>query len=144
MTLMKFEPIREMESLHERFGRMFENFPFFSSNFAEKFSPRIDISETEDKIIIESEISGIKKDDLKITLQDNIITIEGEKKNVSEDNKKNYIRNERVFGSFKRCFTLPTEVDNDKVDASFENGILKIELTKKEPEPIATKEIKIK
>lgn len=144
MTLVRFEPLREIESLSEKFERMFENFPFFSSNFTEKFSPRIDISETDDKIIIESEISGIKKDDLKITLQDNIITIEGEKKKESEEKNKNYIRSERVFGSFKRCFTLPTEVDNDKVDASFENGILKVELTKKEPKPIATKEIKIK
>ncbi|MBN2571527.1 MAG: Hsp20/alpha crystallin family protein [Ignavibacteriales bacterium] len=144
MTLMKFEPIREMESLHERFGRMFENFPFLSSNFTENFSPRIDISETDDKIVIESEISGLKKEDLKITLQDNIITIEGEKKKESEDKGKTYIRNERIFGSFKRCFTLPTEVDNEKVDASFENGMLKIELTKKEPVPIKTKEIKIK
>ncbi|MDQ7815701.1 MAG: Hsp20/alpha crystallin family protein [Melioribacteraceae bacterium] len=144
MTLIKFEPLRELESMHDRIQRYFDDFSNFGFSFTDSFNPRIDISEDEQSLNIVAEIPGIKKDNLKITLQDNILTIEGEKKKEDEVKEKNYYRSERVFGSFKRCFTLPSEVDSEKVDAKFEDGILKINLKKLEPKPKNEKVIELK
>ena len=130
MTLIKFEPFRELESLHDRIQRYFDDFPNFEFNLNENFYPRIDISEDKDNINVVAEIPGVKKDDIKITLQDNILTIEGEKKKETEQKEKNFFRSERMYGSFKRCFTLPDMVDSEKVEAKFENGMLNIQLKK--------------
>lgn len=144
MTLIKFEPLREFENMHDRIQRYFDDFSNFGFSFSDNFNPRIDISEDEQSLNIIAEIPGIKKDNLKITLQDNILTIEGEKKKEDEVKEKNYYRSERVFGSFKRCFTLPSEVDSEKVDAKFEDGILNINLKKLEPKPKNEKVIELK
>ncbi|MEW6509093.1 MAG: Hsp20/alpha crystallin family protein [Bacteroidota bacterium] len=144
MTLIKFEPLREIESIHDRIRRYFDDFTNFGFTFTDNFNPRIDISEDETTFNVVAEIPGIKKDNLKITLQDNILTIEGEKKKAEEVEEKNYYRSERVFGNFKRCFTLPSEVDSEKVDAKFEDGILKITLKKLEPKPKNEKVIELK
>ena len=130
MTLIKFEPIRELETLHDRIHRYFDDFPNFGFNLNDNLCPRIDISEDKENINVIAEIPGVKKDDIKITLQDNILTIEGEKKKETEQKEKNFFRNERMYGSFKRCFTLPELVDSEKVEAKFENGILNIQLKK--------------
>ena len=151
MTLIKFEPFRELETLHDRilgihpFGkRFFDDFPNFGFNFNDNFYPRIDISEDKENINVVAEIPGVKKDEIKITLQDNILTIEGEKKKEIEQKEKNFFRNERMYGSFKRCFTLPDPVDSDKVDAKFENGMLNIQLKKIEPKTKSEKVIELK
>ena len=133
MTLLRFEPMRDLDHLTNRFQRLFDDFPGFHGYSNDSFSPRIDISENEKSLLINAEIPGVDKENLKITLQDNIITIEGEKKKVVNDKNANYFREERSFGKFKRCFTLPAEVDSDKVDAKFNNGILEITLNKLEP-----------
>lgn len=151
MTLIKFEPLREIETLHDRilgihpFGkRYFDDFSNFGFNFTDNFSPRIDISEEKETINVVAEIPGVKKNNIKITLQDNILTIEGEKKKESEVKETNYYRSERVYGSFKRCFTLPVEVDSEKVDAKFENGMLHITMKKLEPKAKNEKVIELK
>lgn len=144
MTLIKFEPMREIETLHERIQKYFDDFSSFGFNFSETFSPKIDISEEKDKINVVAEIPGVKKQDIKITLQDNILTIEGEKKQESEKKEKNYYRSERMFGSFKRSFTLPAEVDSEKVEAKFEDGMLNISLKKLEPKVKNEKVIELK
>lgn len=144
MTLVKFEPLKELETLHDRIQRYFEDFANFGFSFADNFNPRIDISEDDNNINVIAEIPGVKKENLKITLQDNILTIEGEKKKEEEKKGKNYYRAERVFGSFKRSFTLPAEVDADKVDAKFEDGMLRINLQKLNPKPKNEKVIELK
>jgi HSP20 family protein len=144
MTLIKFEPLRELETLHDRLQRYFDDFSSFGFNFTDNFSPRIDISEDKNNINVTAEIPGVKKDNIKITLQDNILTIEGEKKKEAEQKEKNYYRNERVYGSFKRSFTLPLEVDSEKVDAKFEDGTLHISLRKLEAKPKTEKVIELK
>lgn len=144
MTLIKFEPMREIETLHERIQKYFDDFSSFGFNFSETFSPKIDISEEKDKINVVAEIPGVKKQDIKITLQDNILTIEGEKKQETEKKEKNYYRSERMFGSFKRSFTLPAEVDSEKVEAKFEDGMLNISLKKLEPKVKNEKVIELK
>jgi len=145
MTLVKFEPIREIESIHNTMQKYFDDFPSFKSPFqTDVYSPRIDISEEENQIIVTAEIPGVNKEDLKLTLQDNILTIEGEKKNeiVLDDN--NCYRKERKFGAFKRTFTLPFKVETEKVNADFKNGILSIKLDKVQPQVPEEKLIKIK
>jgi HSP20 family protein len=144
MTLVKFEPMREFENIHDRIQRYFDDFSDFGLSFNDNFNPRIDISEDKDNVNITAEIPGVKKENIKLTLQDNILTIEGEKKNVSEQKEKNVYRSERSFGSFKRCFTLPSEVDSENVDAKFEDGILHIQLKKLELKSKREKLIELK
>ena len=132
MTLIRLEPMRDLDNISNRFHRIFDEFPGFHAD-QDSFSPRIDISENEKSILIDAEIPGVPKENLKITLQDNILTIEGEKKKVTEEKEKNFYRAERSFGKFRRSFTLPVEVDSEHVDAKFNNGILEIALNKHEP-----------
>jgi HSP20 family protein len=144
MTLIKYEPLRELETLHDRIQRYFDDFSNYGFNLSDSFSPRIDISEDKDNIHVTAEIPGVKKENIKITLQDNILTIEGEKKKETEEKDKNFFRCERTYGSFKRSFTLPEEVDSDKVDAKFENGMLNISLKKLIEQPKTEKIIELK
>lgn len=144
MTLVRFEPMRDLDHITNSFQRLFGEFPGFQINPIDGFNPRIDISENSKSIIVEAEIPGVSKDDLKLTLEDNILTLEGEKKKVDEDKDTNYYREERVYGSFKRSFTLPVEVNPDKVDAKFENGMLRVEMKKAEPKKEKEKVIKLK
>jgi HSP20 family protein len=116
-----------------------------SFDLSHSFNPRVDISEDEKNIFINAEIPGVKKEEIKISLQDNILTISGEKKSETEEKKdKNYYRSERVFGSFTRSFTLPEEINPDKVEAKFEEGILKIVIEKASPKEINERFINIK
>lgn len=142
MTLIKFEPLKELESFSNRIQRYFEDFP--SMDFQSSFSPRIDISEDENNIIVEAEVPGIKKEELKLTLHDNILTLKGEKKMEEEKKGKNYYRNERIYGSFQRSFTLPEEVDSNKVETNFHDGMLTIKMKKAAPKPSNVKEIELK
>ena len=144
MTLIKFEPLREIENIHDRIQKYFDDFSNFGFNLNDNFSPRIDVSEDKDHLNVVAEIPGIKKDNIKITLQDNVLTIEGEKKKASEQKEKNFYRSERMFGSFKRCVTLPAEVDSEKVDAKFEDGMLHVQLKKIEPKTKSEKIIELK
>lgn len=144
MTLIKFEPFKELESLHDRMQRYFDDYSNFGFNLNDNFYPRIDISEDKDNINVVAEIPGVKKDEIKITLQDNILTIEGEKKNETKKEEKNYFRSERMYGSFKRCFTLPDLIDSDKVEAKFEDGMLNIQLKKIEQKVKSEKVIELK
>ena len=112
MTLIRLEPMRDLDNISNRFHSIFDEFPGFHAD-QDSFSPRIDISETEKSILIHAEIPGVPKENLKITLQDNILTIEGEKKNVSEDGDSKFYRTERSYGSFKKSFTLPEDVDSE-------------------------------
>ena len=141
MTLIKFEPLRELENWNEKIHRFFNDFQVTDFNYY----PHIDISDDENNIYVEAEIPGVKKEDIKITLQDNILTISGEKKNTKEEkDKKNFFRSERVYGSFTRGFTLPEDINPDTVEAKFENGILNISIQKAQPKKTAEKFIQVK
>jgi len=144
MTLIKFEPLRELDSFHDRIQKYFEDFSNFGFTINDAFNPRIDISEDKENINITAEIPGVKKENIKITLQDNILTVEGEKKKEEEKKENNLFRSERMYGSFKRCFTLPVDVDSDKVDAKFEDGTLHIQLKKLKAKNISEKIIELK
>ncbi len=145
MTLVRFKPVREFDNINNTIQKYFDDFTSSKSSFnTDSFLPKFDISEKGNQFIIETEVPGVKKENLKITLQDNILTIEGEKKNVNKVDERKYFLTERTYGSFKKSFTLPEEVDSDKVNAKFSDGVLTIILDKVEEEAPVEKVIEVK
>ncbi|MEN3027327.1 MAG: Hsp20/alpha crystallin family protein [Chlorobiota bacterium] len=137
MTLVRFEPFRGFESMLRRFDELFEDMVrSFPARFFETsgFSPRVDITEDEQHIYIHAELPGVRKEDVKVSIsEDRVLTIQGEKKEERKEEGRNFLRMERVFGSFCRSFALPENVKIDEVDAKFENGVLTITLPKVTP-----------
>ncbi|PWW82737.1 MULTISPECIES: Hsp20/alpha crystallin family protein [Prosthecochloris] len=127
--------------------KMFENVfsetmtPFFSS-MAPSF--RVDVSEDEKTIYIDADMPGVKKDDVKISMDEDILTINAERTHEEEEKKKDYHRIERSYGSMSRSFTVGENVDTDNIEASYDNGVLHIVLPKKEPAETVKKEIDVK
>lgn len=137
MTLVKFNPERRMRRMH-RFGNPF--FPFYVQpksevNAKRNFMPNVDVHETDDMIMMSVELPGFKSDAVKISIdKDRILSIKGERKNErSEENGKQW-RNEIFYGEFERRFTLPDDINDDAIDARFENGILELKLPKVKPQ----------
>jgi HSP20 family protein len=144
MTFVKFEPLRELDNLNNRLHKFFGEFPA-NIDMGFSFSPRVDIYADEKNIFIQAEIPGINKADMKISLQDNILTISGTKKKRDEKNEdKQYFRNEIIYGDFSRSFSLPDDINPDNVEAVFENGVLKIKVGKEEVKTAKEKNIEIK
>lgn len=141
MTLLRFEPMKEFDSMNSRFQRFFEDFPSMAGSINPGFNPKINILENDKQIQLEVELPGVKKENINLTLEDNILTLKGEKKFEEKDEKTNYYRSERAFGSFKRAFTMPKDVESDNVEAKFEDGVLYIKLQKVQPKAKEQKEI---
>ncbi len=146
MTFVKFQPAKDFErSFYGNCGKFFNDFSKFDSDYGLTFSPRVDIIELEDKINFEVELAGVKKEDVKILLEDNVLTVNGEKKDLSKDQKeKKILRSERYFGNFKRLFRLPEDINADGIEAKFEDGILTISVPKAEVKSQKEKTIEIK
>ena len=108
------------------------------------FAPRVDTAETDAAYELTAELPGVDEKDIKIALEDNVLSISGEKKAEREEKKKDYVMSERSYGSFKRAFTLPENVDPEKIAAKFEKGVLKVTLPKTAPSPAKQREIPIK
>jgi HSP20 family protein len=108
------------------------------------WTPAVDIAEHDDEYLVKVELPGVNKDDVKLTLENNILTIRGEKKQEKETKKENYHRVERSYGSFQRSFTLPAAVKADKIDASYNDGILTVSLPKAEEAKPKQIEVKVK
>ncbi len=144
MTLIKYEPFKELENFDDKIQSLFNTFPDFNPEYEESFYPKIDISEDEKNIYVDAELPGIKKNDLKISLEDNILTVSGEKKNERETKEKSFYRSERTYGSFSRSFTIPGDINSDTIDAKFEDGILKIVIEKLEEIKVSGRLINIK
>jgi HSP20 family protein len=97
--------------------------------------PSVDVYETDDEYVFEFELPGFKKDDVKVKVEDNVLTVSSEvKEEKKEDKGKNYHIVERRYGSFKRQFSLPEDCEVEKIDAKFENGVLQLKIQKKEEE----------
>jgi HSP20 family protein len=138
-NLIRREPFFELTSLQDRVNQLFNQaFGGFEGLGREQplttatFLPPVDISEDEHNIAIKAEIPGLTEKDLNITLDNNVLTISGERKFEDEDKKENFHRIERRYGRFTRSFTLPVGVDAQNVNATFENGILTVSLPKRE------------
>lgn len=144
MAITRWRPFRDFLTIQDEMNRLFDDFfgrPVARTDWEEAWSPCIDVSETKDNVVVNAEIPGMSKEDVKVTVQDNILTLSGEKKQEKEEKNGNYHRIERSYGSFRRSFTLPTAVLTDKVKATYKDGILRITLPK--TEEVKAKEIQI-
>lgn len=128
--------------------KMFENVfnetvsPFVSSMVAPSF--KVDVSEDEEAIYIDADMPGMKKDEVKISMDEDVLTISAERTHEEEQKKKDYHRVERSYGSMSRSFSLGENVDLENVDAKYDNGVLHIVVPKKEPTEKKAKEIEVK
>jgi HSP20 family protein len=127
------------------FDRMLNEWPLPSLWSEERVVvPAFDISETEKEYVISGEIPGIDPKDLEVTLTDGILSIKGEKKHESEEKEENYHRVERHYGSFQRSFRLPDNINREKLDASYKDGVLRLTLPKSEESEVKKIEVKEK
>ncbi len=133
---------REMDSLFDNFFRGFDLEPFESRMGA--FSPKVDVTENDKEIKISAELPGLDEKDIDVSLQKDMLTIKGEKKEEKENKGKDYYRMERSYGSFSRTIPLPVEVETDKVEAKFKKGVLSITLPKTAKAVAETKKIAVK
>jgi HSP20 family protein len=142
MAITRWDPFREAVSLQNRMNSLFRNLneedvPLAATSFV----PAVDIYEDPTKLVLKLEVPGIDEKDLDVRVEDNVLTVRGERKFEAEEKQENFHRIERSYGSFFRAFTLPSTVETDKVQANYTAGVLKLELKKKpEAQP---KQIKI-
>ncbi len=138
--------------LHREMNRLFDEF-FRASSFewpalnewpAGDLAPRLDVSEDDKAVRISAELPGVDEKDIQITLTDKALTLTGEKKEAHEDKGKHFYRSERSYGMFRRVIPLPAEVDEEKVEAKFKHGVLKITLPKVEGAEGRRKRIEVK
>lgn len=116
------------------FDRFFDDFGLPELSDDKQWLPTIDVSETDDHVIVRAEVPGMDKKDINITMSDGLLTIQGEKKQEKKEEKENYRFVERRYGSFSRSLRIPNGVDADKIDASYKDGVLKVAIPKSEPE----------
>ena len=99
--------------------------------FESEWSPSIDVYDSDNELMVKADIPGLKKEEIDVSIHDGILTIKGEKKMEDEVNEENYFRSERFYGSFTRSIQLPTEVERDKVTATYKDGVLELKLPKR-------------
>ena len=109
----------------------------------EEWAPRVDISETDNHFLIKAEVPGIKREDVKVDIVDNVLTIHGERKEEKEEKGRRFHRVECHYGSFSRSFTLPQNTLQDHIDATFKDGVLSLHVPKKQPEKSKQVEVNI-
>src|SRR6266508_6991600 len=132
-TLITWNQLREMEA-QNRFNRFLGEFPNrmgsgeIHSLAVADWSPEVDISEDDHGYLLKADLPEIKRDDVRVTVEDGILSVSGERKSEKEDQKKKFHRIERSFGNFRRSFTLPEDADSTKVTAAFHDGVLKVHL----------------
>jgi HSP20 family protein len=119
--------------MEERMRRMWQEFPLSSTaEVAGEWAPRVDVSETDEEVLVKAEFPGLESKDLDISLDRDHLILKGEKKEERTKEEKGFFMAERSFGAFYRTIQLPTEVDPKKVEASFKNGVLEIKMGKLE------------
>jgi HSP20 family protein len=133
-VLTRFYPYRELITLQDRVNRLFHE--SFSAGRDESlatssFAPAVDVYEDEHNITLKLEVPGIDEKDIDVRVENNTLTVHGERKFEKEEKEENYRRIERQYGSFSRTFTLPNTVDTESVSADYDKGVLKIKLAKK-------------
>ena len=137
MELMRWNPHRGLFNLNDRFGSLFDTvfYPTRRSDgweSDENWNPLVDIYEEETHYVITAEIPGVDKKDIAIDVKDRVLTLKGERSSENEVTDNHYYRRERSHGKFERAFSLPADVDADSIDASFKDGVLRLEIPKPE------------
>ena len=142
MTKLMIRPNRVSREIDQFFNDFF-NSPKVWEDANFDFVPRVNITENENEVALKFELPGMEKDDIKVTLKNNVLTVSGERKVEKEQTDKNIVRTEMTYGSFCRSFTLPETVNTDKINANYKNGILELGLAKKEETKPNEIEVKI-
>lgn len=143
-----WDPFKELEEMQTRLSRIFGQPPASKEGGKEEmtmaeWSPLVDISEDEKEYLVKAELPDIKKEDIKLSVHDNVLSISGERKYEKEEKGKKYHRVERAYGSFLRSFTLPDDADASKIAAESKDGILKVHLPKSEKAKPKSIEVKV-
>jgi len=146
MSIVRYDPFRDLRTLQEEVNRL------FTGNAARAFddegiargswNPNVDIYENKDQIVLEAELPGMSREDFDLSVENNIITLRGERHFEKKDDTDNYHRVERAYGSFTRSFTLPNTVSGEGAIADYRNGVLRVVLPKKEETKARRIEIK--
>jgi HSP20 family protein len=143
MAITRWDPFREVAALQNRLNSVFRDFNETGEGAltTASFVPAVDVYEDEKKVVLKLEVPGVEQKDLDVSVENHTLTVKGERKFEKEEKEENFHRIERRYGSFYRAFTLPSTVDTENVAASYNAGVLKLELTKKpEAQP---KQIKV-
>ena len=137
MNLVRWNPYGEMTAMKNRINRMFSE-PYWATRRMDDesdmgmWNPAVDLYEKDDHFVIKAELPGVDKKNIAIDLKDRVLTLSGERSYENEVKEENYYRRERSYGKFQRVFTLPADVDSDKIKAEFKDGLLQIEVPKPE------------
>ena len=136
MSLVRIKSMRNLIPIPDEVMDFFNPFGFGWENSDVVWSPSVDLSETENKYEIIAEIPGMKKEEIRVAFDNGVLTLNGERKIDAEKKDKNYHRMERLYGRFERSFRLPEEVKTDQIKASYQDGVLTVEIPKSEkPKP---------
>lgn len=136
MSIVRYDPFRDLRTLQEEVNRLFSNNQ--TSSFGDEgigrgaWNPNVDIYENKDQIVLEAELPGMNREDFDLTIENNVITLRGERRFEKKDDADNYHRVERAYGSFTRSFTLPQTVSGEGTSAEYRNGVLRVTLPKRE------------
>lgn len=136
MSIVRYDPFRDLRSLQDEVNRLFST--NLSRAFGEEgiargaWNPSVDIYENKDQIVLEAELPGMKREDFDLSIENNVITLRGERRFEKKDDGDNYHRVERAYGSFTRSFTLPQTVEAEGVTAEYRNGVLRVVMPKRE------------
>jgi HSP20 family protein len=134
MVITRWDPFRELTALQNRVNGLFQD---FNRNGRDElaatgsFAPAVDVYEDEHKVTLKLEIPGVDQNDVDIRVENNTLSVRGERKFEKEEKEENFHRIERRYGSFARSFSLPTTLDSEKIQANYENGVLKLEIAKR-------------
>ena len=132
MAVVRWQPARDLATMEvDRLQRMFDN--LFGENLQRGWMPPVDIYETDaHEFVVKAELPDVKREDINLTFENNVLTIRGERKLDEEVKRDNYHRVERQYGSFSRSFTVPPTVDSSRIAASFKDGVLTIRMAQRE------------
>jgi HSP20 family protein len=132
MAIVRWSPARELAGMEiDRLNRMFAD--FYGEAFGQAWVPPVDIFETNDhEVVLQAELPDLKRDDIKLTFENGVLTIQGERRLSDEVKRENYHRTERQHGTFSRSFTLPNTVDAARISASYKDGLLTVRLPQRE------------
>jgi HSP20 family protein len=148
-SITRWDPFRELDELQNRISTLFGRAPVRKEGEKQEalrvaeWAPLVDITEDDKEYTIKAELPDVKKDDLKISVQNDVLSISGERKYEKEEKNKKYHRVERAYGNFLRSFTVPEDADADRVSAEFKDGLLQIHLPKSEKVKPKTIEVKV-
>jgi HSP20 family protein len=135
VTIVRWEPFRELSSLQTEMNRLFNaafDGPTGGSSAARRWTPAMDLLETEDEFVLRADLPGLGEADVNIELEDNVLTLSGERKTEHEEKGEGFYRMERAYGAFSRSLTLPKGIDPEAVTAAFDRGVLEVRVPKPE------------